>query len=937
MRNILHPGWLFLTNTIPIAIMAAIYYGNFTVIESLLDPESVSLWITFGIALAIIWLAGLGYAAFCITYRRRISVFYCIAVLSVFIPFLYTYAMCLDDLIPRNIPMWMMPEDITMYAGTFLMPAMAHALFSLVIVFTRKAHERKPLPSLLVTLVFPVAWFLFYQLVLPFWRSTIDYGFAQHVLITLFIASSVVFLFALVRAVYIISARRDKWGLRWVWRVLIGCVLPITGLTVNLGFGFFGDFSHPIFFILATITGLTLLLPEDDNKRYRLFLFIARSITFTFTLYFFAVFLPYLPLSILAIMALLTGFLMLAPLALMVVHCRALYADIGFLKKYYPSRFIYGLLIAGSATLPLGITWFYLHDKSTLNHALNHVYSPDYQQQGTHDAESLQRVLNTVRDYKSDMRFDSRQIPFLSSYYNWLVLDHLTMSETKINTLERIFNDAPLDTLRTFADAPINSESVHVSAVNSTSQYDAKQQAWRSTVLLSITNATDMQSEFAGTFTLPAGCWIDGYALWIGNEKTPGILAEKKTATWIYQQITRYRRDPGILYYLTGNRVALRIFPFEAKETRKTSFTLLHKEPVRFTLDNREITLGKDTPGARPGIEYAGQAVYIPAQIKQSMPAVKRQPYPFFILDCSEHTRESRDRFIADIESYFKRHAIDPEAATFVLTNAYTLRVEGLEAAKNALHDYSFSGGFFLERALKQIAVSAFAQQPVDYPHIIVLTPDMERAILTEDLADLQWALPDSDFFYELSSQGDLLPHHLNDHPLEVYTGTMPALPYPVAAWPDAAHAKAYVRLDTAASVIPGAPADAHAAPPVLQAHNWYSALALEGAWMTHLLHPERTGKSWLELVRGSFQAQVMTPVTSFLAVENEAQRKVLLKKQKDVLNANPNLDVGEETRMSEPGLMLTTLLLLATLLALYRKSFSKRFNTQLSVLQKNL
>ncbi len=208
----------------------------------------------------------------------------------------------------------------------------------------------------------------------------------------------------------------------------------------------------------------------------------------------------------------------------------------------------------------------------------------------------------------------------------------------------------------------------------------------------------------------------------------------------------------------------------------------------------------------------------------------------------------------------------------------------------------------------------------------------MERAILTEDLADLQWALPDSDFFYELSSQGDLLPHRLNDHPLKVYTGAIPALPYPVAAWPDAGHTKAHVRLDTAASVIPGAP-DAHVAPSALQAHNWYSALALEGAWMTHLLHPERTNKTWLELVRGSFQVQVMTPVTSFLAVENEAQRKVLLKKQKDVLNANPNLDVGEETRMSEPGLLLTTLLLLAALLVLHRKALLKRFNTPLSTL----
>ena len=130
---------------------------------------------------------------------------------------------------------------------------------------------------------------------------------------------------------------------------------------------------------------------------------------------------------------------------------------------------------------------------------------------------------------------------------------------------------------------------------------------------------------------------------------------------------------------------------------------------------------------------------------------------------------------------------------------------------------------------------------------------------------------------------------------------------------------------------------EANTAPATLQAHNWSSALALEGAWMNHLIHPERSNKEWLELIRGSFQAQVMTPVTAFLALENEAQRKVLLKKQEDVLNANPNLDVGEETRMSEPGLWLITLLLLAILLIQYRRSLTKQFNTQRSILQRNL
>jgi len=917
--------------------MAAIYYGNFTVIESLLSPESISLWTTFGIALTIMWLAGLGYAAFCMTFRRRISVFYCLAVLSIFIPFLYMYATHIHDLIPFRIPLWMMPEDITMYAGTFLMPAMAHALFSLVIVFTRNAHKRKPLRSLLVTILFPVAWYLFYMLVLPLWHSAFDFGYEQHVLITLFIASTVVFLYALVRTFYIISARRDRWGLHWIWRSLVAVILPITGLSVSLVYPVFGDFSHLAFFILAIVTGLTVLLPDSDDKLYRVILFIARSITLSFTLYFFAVFLPYLPLSIVAVIAFGIGFLMLTPLALMIMHCRAIYADIGFLRKFYTSRFIYGLLIAGCATLPLAITWVCLHDKGTLNHALDYVYSPDYHQHRTIDAGSLQRVLNTVEDFKTDIRGSFTNIPFLSSYYNWLVLDHLTLSEAKINSLNRVFNDAPLDIISTVSNNQrLNNEAVHVSAVHTASQYDVKQQVWRSTVELDINNPTNWQSEFATTFTLPTGSWIDSYALWIGNEKTPGILAEKKTATWIYQQITSYRRDPGIVYYLTGNRVALRVFPFEADETRKTSFTLIHKEPVRFTLDNQDITLGEDIPSARPNIEYAGQAVYIPAQIKQSMRSIKRSPRLCFIIDCSEHAAESQSKLIANVESYLTNHKADPETATFILTGTYTERIEGWQATKKALHGHSFEGGFFLELALRQFVISAFEQRAAEYPHIIVVTPDFERAILNEDLADLQWAFPDSDFFFELSSQGSLLPHRLTDQPLHVYTGSMPSLPYAVAAWPGTGHAKAYIRLDTAASIIPGN-MEANTAPATLQAHNWSSALALEGAWMNHLIHPERSNKEWLELIRGSFQAQVMTPVTAFLALENEAQRKVLLKKQEDVLNANPNLDVGEETRMSEPGLWLITLLLLAILLIQYRRSLTKQFNTQRSILQRNL
>jgi hypothetical protein len=92
--------------------------------------------------------------------------------------------------------------------------------------------------------------------------------------------------------------------------------------------------------------------------------------------------------------------------------------------------------------------------------------------------------------------------------------------------------------------------------------------------------------------------------------------------------------------------------------------------------------------------------------------------------------------------------------------------------------------------------------------------------------------------------------------------------------------------------------------------HTWNSALALQGRWLEQQFYPEKSKSEWLSLVRSSFQAQVMSPVTSFISVENEAQKKALLKKQEDVLNANPSLDVGEEIRMSEPGLWIVVIML---------------------------
>ncbi|RZK47864.1 MAG: MSEP-CTERM sorting domain-containing protein, partial [Hymenobacter sp.] len=366
--------------------------------------------------------------------------------------------------------------------------------------------------------------------------------------------------------------------------------------------GIFGNFNTPWFYALAVLNGVLLCVPAPAQPGGRLALLGARSVLLGYTLYFFLVFLPFLPLSLLAVIAIGTGFLMLTPLVLLVVHLRILADDVAAVRGHFAGWVPRAVLVGGAAVLPLLLTADYYHARQTLHAALAYVYTPDYAKTYDLDAASLARTLATVREHKDrnrDLIMGSQQ-PFLSTYFNWLVLDNLLLSESKLTTLESVFgtglnrlNNWQSDGFARTAPAPTPAALRHLTA---RSTYDARQQAWVSWVDVEVGNVNPAQlaGEYRTTFALPAGCWVSDYYLDIDGRREPGILAEKKAADWVYTQIVHQndRRDPGLLAYAGPDQLRLQVYPVVGSTPRRTGVQITHKEPVELLIDGQKVALG---------------------------------------------------------------------------------------------------------------------------------------------------------------------------------------------------------------------------------------------------------------------------------------------------------------------------------------------------------
>lgn len=904
MKQFSQPKWILIFNTLPIVLLSLFMYKEYSIFHTLLNECQNEKWAIFAFSFWAIGLSIFAYYLYCKFQKKEIQVGFSIYLFIVYSIYIVLFLFNFYILVPsQSIPQWMYDQNLPLYAFTFVLPSFVHSLLILVHKTTQKIRKNELLKNTLALLIIPTSVYLFFQIIIPL-ISNFNAKWLRNSLIILFITVTFTFLFLLVRLIYLLTFNK-KWGkYSIILRVLFAIILPLLGLAINNGAiniapfengeTLFGDFRSPWFYGLATLNGILLCLPIFKNKWIMGLIYGLKCVLFSFSIYFLLVFLPFFPFSLIGIIAFGLGFLMLTPIVVFVLDLLQIEKIHTYLKSFIKPLYLNSIRFCLFFTLPIVLIITFKIDKFNLQKALNYVYFTDYQNDTNIDAEALQKTLNVIKYQKKNTFFLFNQNqPYITSFYKWIVLDNLTLSDSKISHLENIFMATPL---RKRSINPVTKDQVKITNTHVKSIYDTKGKYWISTLDLEITNFDRQNSEYESSFTLPNGCYISNYYLYINGKKENGMLTEKKSAVWIYNSIRNENKDPGILFYKDFNTIGFHIFPFLKDEIRKTGIELIHKEPLKISIDEHLFVLGKDSWT----VDNKSGTNWITAAKKKELKKLYRKPYFHFFIDASKNQKDSFHKRIDQIKQLTKEYPLDKEPKiTWVNSTSGTLNLIEKNDFKTNL--ISFQGGFFLDRAFKKMFFENQINLDTEYyPILVVLTDQMENAIIETNFKGYLSHYFERETFYTFNDKQEATLHSLVSNPKEkikqiekIDTITKVAcfsyLQNDENFLIDTLNQMSFLPLKERATI------DSHASLWEKANNNHLNAIYQQ-------FYPNAPYN--LSLVKESFKSGVMSPLTSYIAVENEAQKAALLAKQEKVLSGHPALDIeNDPTPMSEPSI----------------------------------
>ncbi len=887
-------------------------------------------------------------------HRTQLSLGWNIVFFLTHIGYLWYVSSYLFELIPSQIELWVLNTgDLILYQFTFVMPGLFYAGLRLACFEVRLKAGVDFGMTLAMAVIAPLLYYLLFVGFARFWVRPAGWYLPGFLSTLFFIGITTLTYLGLVRLIvltYNWIRLRGDWA-QVLFAGLIGLAGPMAGLQLNRWIPFPADFQTPWVYVLAVINGLIVLIPSIKKSTGHGYLLFARSLMYPFTFYFFLVFLPFLPLSLPAIFALGSGFLILVPCVLFLLHTKRWYED--FKECLAASGGVLAVVVSllGFTILPLYFTVEALRDKVALREALRYAYSPDYTTDVSFagSVNVLKRTLLNLKEFKEGI-----QLPYLSQAYEKLVFEGMVLPDSKIEYLYRLFSgeDLSMETRQgrwgrgLFFRAPIGTrprpidQQVELTFVEVNQQTEGE--ITKARLRLTMQNkGSSNNAEFFKEIRIPEGVLITGFQLKIGKDMVPAQIFEKRAALWIYHMIRDFtQRDPGLLVYQSPTLAELRIYPFLLNETREAEVEFQFPKGLtpQMMIGDQAVELIKtqgippvssiiSVPGSHEELFYL-----FPEENIRSFPKLKRQPYLHFILDFSKDSYRDLERFKELMDSVIDQFK-EVKLGKITVAN---FEIQDLSDEFIPLNDKDkireilkksqlpHRGSLDLGRVIKQKLIeyeSDIKQGWGQYPLFVVITKSDKTMFATEDIEFYKSILPDTDYYLLVMENNSIAKKLL---------------------WPKGSLEKdkevIILKVGDRAIAIPAESEgiqvahfkDIHASDPLsvydqlkgtFLAINEVKKLSRDSSYTQGLdlflnnqstqINPLRLKQKFSGFVNQSRKLGVLIPSTAFIVVERSSQWKTLALKESQRLKTLEGLEFEEEFETPAPSVWVLLLILM--------------------------
>ncbi|MFO1470240.1 MAG: MSEP-CTERM sorting domain-containing protein [Turneriella sp.] len=717
--------------------------------------------------------------------------------------------------------------------------------------------------------------------------------FFPHLAQLVFLTLNAAFSFLLLRLVLYIgrhhAEKLKRPGNFVFFQFLFVGALPFLGLILNAHGPLahesqvvLGDFSSFTIWLLALGNAALYILPSVQNRRVSLLLFALRIAGLIFVLYFCVVFLLYLPLALVLILAFGLGFLLLIPYLALIFQWIRLHRDMGEFAGI-SRKTIAAVIAVGVLLLPAIIFAHIYHDRALMAETIVYVQRPPLalNQKAPVSAALALSFAKGAESSPRGFRHATGHLPIYDGLYRSIVFDGIELSENLRRRIEQAFAAKPATTPRQTTRIPATAQLDDITA-----QSHPKGDLTTSTVRVRFKNPGNAPAEFSGQVSLPQGVFVTGHWLMIDGVEVPAQITTKNTAIWVYDRITERQRDPSLIYYESPNTLRWRVFPVPPNGIREARLELTHAYAAALQVADRQVLLPALTPVIPAFSSTSGRSQLLaPAKAGESF---TRDVYLHFVMDCSAQAPVNTS---GNAKAAAEKLGLPLDHARVSYVNS-SIRTENFTGSANCPQH---ADGFFAELAIRSILHSAYQAGGKSFPLIVILSPQ-KLNLAWEELSFVRQFYADADGFVQIS--GDTLQAFSFEG--KTIAGGKPHFPLPVR--------NAGGRfVSAAATLVPLANGSGG---------KWG---ALDG-FEQHLEFWSGNTSARARAVITAIESNTLNPAAGSIVLETEAQRRKLAELHQQMLKAVNELDAGEPVRMSEPWVYMLLIAAFAVMLKKKRK-----------------